>query len=214
MKYETIKKFTNSVGKSRSTIYRFYVNRPDLFSQTKIEDRKRIIPESHQKYFNLEIMQDEYNIVCAENKSMRNLVDGLMDKESLCRTLWDMPWSYFMTVAYKLDRDKKSCYRMMTALYDDLISKYPDTVIRIFFTTERFKNREGHHNHLVIYIQDKRIHCTIVEEIQRFFQFDRVEYSNYDPYKAALFYMSKEGLVNEDWDILGSDLEKIRKDAS
>ena len=55
MKYETIKEFTKSVKKSRSTIYRFYVKRPDLFAETKLENRKRIIPISHQKYFDIEM---------------------------------------------------------------------------------------------------------------------------------------------------------------
>ena len=50
MKYETIKEFTKTVKKSRSTIYRFYTKNPDLFAETKLENRKRIIPITHQKY--------------------------------------------------------------------------------------------------------------------------------------------------------------------
>lgn len=97
---------------------------------------------------------------------------------------------------------------MMTALYDELITKYPDTIIRIFFTTEPFNNRKGYHNHFTIYVDDKSKHWMVIEDVKQFFSFDRVDYGIYDPYKAGLFYMSKKGLVTEDWDLLGSDLNK------
>jgi hypothetical protein len=214
MKYEKINEFAKSVKKSRSTIYRFYAKRPDLFDATKLEHRKRIIPESHQKYFDLEIMHDEYNQVCHENKSMRNLVDGLMDKDSLCRKLWDMPWSFFITIAYKYDKNKKACYNMMYALNSELTKKHPFTTIKLFFTTERFKNRGGNHNHMVLYVKDKSIHNDVIEDINNFFPSDRIGIAKYDPFKAGLFYMTKEGLVNEDWDFFDDDLDKRIKYAS
>ncbi|WCO02749.1 hypothetical protein [Psychroserpens ponticola] len=213
MKYETIKKFTKSVNKSRSSIYRFYVKRPDLFTETKLQNRKRLIPESHLKYFDIEIMHDEYNQVCNENKSMRNLIDGLMDKDSLCKELWYMPWSYFVTISYKLDRDQKSCSRLIRALNDDLVERYPETTIRMFFTTETYNNRNGHHNHLALYVGDESLHLDVIQDILQFFSFDRVDYGKYDPFKAGLFYMSKDGLVNEDWDLFGNDIElKIKNE--
>jgi hypothetical protein len=206
MKYETIKEFTKSVKKSRSSIYRFYNKRSDLFAETKLKRRKRIIPNTHQKYFDIEIMHDEYNLVCNENRSMRNLINGLMDKESLCRELWYLPWTYFVTTSYKLDRDKKSCYKMMTGLYDVLTEKYPETTIRIFFTTEPYSNRNGHHNHFTLYVGDEDKQIEVMKDVKAYFSFDRVDYAKYDPYKAGLFYMSKQGLVNEDWDLLGNDI--------
>ena len=214
MKYETIKEFTKSVKKSRSTIYRFYAKNPDLFAETKLENRKRIIPVTHQKYFDIEIMHDEYNLVCNENKSMRNLIDGLMDKDSLCKELWYMPWSYFMTVSYKLDRDQKSCDRMMRALNDELVERYPDTIIRFFYTTEPYTNRKGYHNHFTLYVEDEYKHYDVINDIKQFFSFDRVDYGKYDPFRAALFYMAKEGLVNEEWNLLGNDLELNIRNAS
>ena len=207
MKYETIKEFIKSAKTSRSSIYRFYNKRPDLLNKTKIENRKRVIPTTHRKYFNMEIMQDEYDIMCSENKSMKNLIDGLMDKESLCRTLWDMDWTYFITVAYKADRNKKSCYRMMDALYEHLVTTFPKATIRMFFTTEKFTNRDGYHNHFTLYASNDYYQWIIQETIKDFFQFDRTDIAYYDPYKAGLFYIAKDGLVNEDWDLFGSDLK-------
>ena len=139
---------------------------------------------------------------------MRNLVDGLMDKDSLCRKLWDMPWSFFITVAYKFDKNKKVCYNMMYTLNSELTEKYPDTIIRLFFTTERFKSRAGHHNHIVLYVKDKLIHSDVIDYIDNFFPIDRRDIAKYDPFKAGLFYMTKDGLVNVDWDFFDDDLDK------
>jgi hypothetical protein len=205
MKYETIKEFSKSAKTSRSSIYRFYHNNTDLFKQTKIEKRKRVIPVNHQKYFNMEIMHSEYNILYSENKSMKNLIDALMDKNSLCRTLWEMEWTYFITVAYKAERNKKSCYRMMSALYDHLVISFPETPIRIFFTTEEFINRNGYHNHLVLHVGKGCADWIVRQTIMNFFIYDRIDIKNYDPYKAGLFYITKEGLVNEDWDLFDSN---------
>lgn len=211
MKYETIKEFTKTAKTSRSSIYRFYHNNPDLFKKTKIENRKRVIPNTHQKYFNMEIMHDEYNVLCSENKSMKNLIDGLMDKNSLCRTLWEMDWTYFITVAYKAERNKKPCYRMMDSLYEHLVSSFPDATIRMFFTTEKFTNRNGYHNHLVLYTSKEYADWIIQDTIRNFFQYDRTDIAYYDPYKAGLFYIAKDGLVNEDWDLFGSDLNGTKQ---
>lgn len=58
----------------------------------------------------------------------------------------------------------------------------------------------------MIHIEKKSLHQEIVEEIKSYFSYDRVDVSLYDRYKAALFYASKEGLVNEDWDLFGNKL--------
>ena len=185
MKYETIKEFSKSAKTSRSSIYRFYNNNNDLFNKTKIEKGKRVIPIGHRKYFNMDIMHDEFNLLCTENKSMKNLIDGLMDKDSLCRTLWEMKWNYFITVAYKAERNKKSCYRMMDALYEYLVSLFADISIRLFFTTEEFVNRNGYHNHLVLHVGKGYPDWMVKQSIKDFFSYDRIDIVPYDPYKAG-----------------------------
>jgi hypothetical protein len=55
-----------------------------------------------------------------ENKSLRNLIDCLADKDTLVKTFWEMEWSFFFTIAYKFNRNKKSCYRLMNALFNEL----------------------------------------------------------------------------------------------
>ena len=207
MKYDNLNEFIKRTKSSKSTIYRFYNQNEDLFTETKMKGKKRMYPVDHVRYFDSEIMFDKNKVLRLENNSMRNLIDCLVDKNSLQYTLWEMEWSFFFTVAYKAERNKKSCFRQMHGLYDALNAKYSDiTTIRIFFTTEPFSNRTGYHNHFVVYVEDSSLHEEVNNAIKGYFLYDRVDTGIYDKYKAGIFYMSKTGLVNEDWDILGNNL--------
>lgn len=200
MIYETINQFVKTAKTSRSSVYRFYKKNDGLWEETKLKSNKRLIPTTHAKYFDNEILFDELQTVALENKSLKRLIDLLADNDTLPATFWNLDWSFFFTVAYRAERNKKSCFRVMTALFDELNTKYGDsTDLRIFFTTEAFTNRKGYHNHFVIHVGNKQLQAQIVEDIQKFFEFDRVDCSVYDKYKAGLFYMSKDGLENEDW---------------
>jgi hypothetical protein len=210
-KIESIKEFINRVDIARSTLYRFWKKNEDLKQETKLKNRKRYIPSHHDRYFNSEIMFDENKLLMQENKSMKNLIDQLMDRDSLPTTFWYLDWSFFVTVAYKADRNQTSCFRQMHALYDHLVEKYGErTEIRIFFSTEPFTDRNGYHNHLAMYISNEKLHQTIMKEVEEFFSFDRVGFKPYDPYKAGLFYMSKEGFHVDNWDIMFED-DRLRK---
>ena len=215
MKHENLKEFIASTKTSKSTIYRFYRKNKELFEETKMKNGKRVFPIEHLKYFDSEIMFEENKVLRMENQSMRNLIDCLVDKNSLQYRLWQLDWDFFFTIAYKSDRNKKSCFRQMHSMYETIISKYGDeTGIRIFFTTEPFTNRTGFHNHFVLHVENKKLHQHIVEEIKHHFSYDRVDIRIYDKYKAGLFYVSKDGLVNEDWDLLGNNLGKEISDAN
>jgi predicted DNA-binding transcriptional regulator AlpA len=205
MKYENLKKFIISTKASKSTIYRFYKKNENLFQETTIPNGRRLFPIDHVRYFDSEIMFNENKILRQENQSMRNLKDCLADKTSFQHTFWEMEWSFFFTVAYKLERNKNSCFKKMHGLYDYLNEKHgASTELRLFFTTESFNNRKGYHNHFVIYIEDKRLHKQVVTDIQDYFNYDRTDVSIYDKYKAGLFYMSKDGLSGEDWDFINN----------
>lgn len=202
MNYD-IDKLTKVTKKSRSTIYRFYKKNKDLFAQTKKKGSKIMYPEEHLKYFDSETMFDENVLLKQENQSMRNLIDCLVDKNSLQYRLWEMEWTYFVTVAYKSERNKKSCYKQINALFENLNKKYgTDTGLKLFFTTEPFANRIGYHNHFVLHVQNNKLVERVYNEISNYFEYDRVDIKNYDRYKAGLFYISKEGLHYEDWDYL------------
>lgn len=208
MKFEKINEFAKRTKKSRSTIYRFYNKNKELQEETKMSGNKRYVPIEHAKYFDSEILFDENKVLRLENQSMKNLIDCLVDKDSLQYRLWQMEWDLFFTVAYRADRNKKSCFRLMNAVFAEIINKYGDiTEIRLFFTTEPFTNRIGYHNHFVLYVGDKKLHQEIVLLIQNYFNYDKIDVKNYDRYKAGLFYVAKNGLVNEDWDLLGNNLK-------
>lgn len=210
MKYENIIEFTNNTKTSKSKIYRFYKKNEELFSETKLRNGKRLFPIDHARYFDSEVMFDENKILRQENQSMRNLIDCLVDKDSLQYRLWQLDWSYFFTVAYKLDRKKNSCFKQMHGVYDYLLKKYgSETDLRIFFTTEPFTNRVGYHNHFAIHIEDKRLHEQIIADIKNYFSYDRIDFGIYDRYKAGLFYMSKEGLNGEDWDFIDNNFKNL-----
>lgn len=207
MKIQNIAEFVKTTKSSKSSVYRFYKKNQELWDQTKLKRNKRYFPLEHAKYFDSEIMFDENKVLALENQSMRNVIDCLTDKDSLQHTLWCMDWSFFVTVAYKNDRNKKSCFRIMHGLYESLLTTHGSrTEIRMFFTTEPFANRTGNHNHFVLYVSNKELHQEVLEDMQAYFSFDRVDTRVYDRYKAGLFYSVKEGLINEDWDILGNNL--------
>jgi len=214
MQIENIKEFTQRTKNSKSTIYRFYRKNPELWNETKLKNKKRLFPVAHAKYFDSEIMFDENKLLMQENRSMKNVIDCLMDKESFQASLWFKDWSFFVTVAYSHERNKKSCYRMMNALYDELVNKYGEEAeLRIFFTTEPFTNRNGYHNHFVVYCSDERLNEVIQSDIENYFTGNRLAVEPYSKYEAGLFYMVKKGLVNEDWDILGNRLSEAEKAA-
>jgi hypothetical protein len=212
MKYD-IEKFIKITQKSRSTIYRFYKKNKDLFSETGKKGTKTMYPEEHVKYFDSEAMFDENFLLKQENQSMRNLIDCLIDRDSLQCRLWEMDWTFFSTIAYSRERNKKSCYKQMTGLFKHLNKMFgSDTDLRLFFTCEPFANRTGYHNHFVIYVENNKLREQVYNEINNYFEYDRVDIKNYDRYRAGLFYISKEGLHFEDWDYLDNKNQKPETD--
>jgi hypothetical protein len=206
MKHVDLENFIKRTKTSKSTIYRFYSKNKDLFSATKMKGKKRTYPIEHERFFSSEIMFEENQILRQENHSMRNLIDCLVDKDSLQYTMWTLDWSFFVTVAYKSERNKKSCFKQMHGLFEHLNKKFgAETKLRLFFTSEPFANRSGYHNHFVFHAKNDKLTEEVYNEIYAYFEWDRVETRPYDKYKAGLFYMCKDGLNGEDWDYIHND---------
>jgi hypothetical protein len=213
MKYEGIKQFINTTKSSKSTIYRFYKKNIDLWGETKMSGNKRVYPKEHARYFNSEIMFDENVLLRQENQSLRNLIDCLIDTESIQYRLWQLDWTFFATVAYKLDRKKNSCYKQITGLFNHLNQKFGSkTKLRMFFTCEPFNNREGYHNHFVLDVENIKMAEQVLNEMRTYFEYDRIEVKSYDRYKAGLFYISKDGLSGDDWDYLDNTNQRPEAD--
>jgi hypothetical protein len=144
MKFENLKEFIKNTKCSKSKIYRFYKKDEDLFAETKLKNGKRVFPCDHAKYFNSEVMFSENKILKKENHQMKNLLDCLVDRNSMPSVMYGMEWSLFITVAYRAERNKKSCFKQMHGLYEMLILKYGgESSFRMFFVTEPFTNRVG-----------------------------------------------------------------------
>jgi hypothetical protein len=198
--YVKNQEFVKRAGTSRSTLYRTYKDNPELWDETIIRKGKRVIPTRHYKYF-------DRDLLFRDNKSMRNLLDCLQNRESLPHRLWYSEWTYFVTISYKLDRNKEACANRMRQLYDVINDEYGSkTNFRMFFTSEPFVNRKGFHNHLVIHIDNKKIKEPIRNMIKNEFKNDKLEFSNYDHRLGAIFYTAKEGLEDTEWDLLGNNL--------
>jgi hypothetical protein len=210
MKYEKVDEFAKRVGINRRTIFRFYAKNANLKGETKIKGGSRIIPISHQKYWNTDILFDENKLLNSENRMMRSLIDQLYKNDNpMAIKLWQMNWSLFVTIDYKLEYSKIACFNVMHKLYEKLELKYgSSTALRMFFVTEPFSNRNnGQHNHIMLYVEDEACKTMILSEIHSFFMYDRVDYHDYCKYKAGFHYMTKQGLSGEDWDILGNNLD-------
>lgn len=213
MTYQSIYEFTGTTNASKSKIYRFYNDNPELFAETK-KKGKRMFPTEHARYFNSQVMFEENKILRIENNCLSNLIQCLSDKDSLQARLWYLEWTFFCTVSYKLERNPKSCFKQMHDLYNHLEEKFPTSDLRMFFTTEKFTNRQGYHNHFILYVSDFDLRKKVTKVVQDFFQYDITDIKPYDRMKAGLFYTSKNGLSGENWDLLGNNLSDVNTDSN
>ena len=144
-----------------------------------------------EKTYLNEIRQLKNTILCLSSK-----------KNTLEYQLTHLDWNFFITLAYEFDISSNRCFDACHQLYD-VISQYNDNA-RMFFTTEAFTNRKGYHNHIILK------HDMPGDEMKNCLKFLMpkaiIDVQKYNPFLAGVFYVSKEGLRGEDWDILGSDL--------
>lgn len=210
MKYENIDKFAERVGVSKRTVYRFYNKYPELRDEVKA-GRPNRYPVEHQKYWKSDLLYDNNQKLSKDIREAKNLLDYLYRNDNpLAVKLWRMKWSLFLTIDYKHERNKTYCFTMMNRLYDNLQTTFDGlSTLRMFFVTEPFANRNnGQHNHLVLYFSNESLKPKILAEVKNNFKYDRVDVSDYTVYKGGVFYMMKNGIQGEDWDILGNNLEQ------
>lgn len=200
--YVNSQEFIKRAGISRSKLYRTYKESPEIWRETTIKNGRRLIPEKHLKYFDRELLYQD-------NRSMRNLMDCLRDKESLPYRLWYLDWTYFITISYRLLRDKDACASRMRQLYDEIENEFGNqTKLRMFFTSEPFINRKGYHNHVILNVKEKRHRNAVLKLVKEAFKYDRIDKVPYDYRLGAIFYTAKKGLDGTEWDLLGNNFEQ------
>jgi hypothetical protein len=200
---ENIKEFSKRTNTSKSTLYRFYNSHPSLWDETKVKNNKRLFPTIHEKYFKNDLLIQAHEELKKEVYGMKNLLHCLKEKNSLPSSLWHMDWSYFVTIAYRDDRSKKHCYSTIAKMQMELEQEYGYS--RVFFTTEPFTNRKGYHNHCVIHVPPSISKNELEGLLKNSFAESRIDVQPYNECKAGIFYIAKNGLVGEDWDILWSN---------
>ncbi len=159
-----------------------------------IENIKEIV--SHKMY---DIIM-EFKATLAANKAYRNTINGMIDGTTLASHLIKMEWAHFITISYKDEVSSDEVFRRMATLYNTINSKYNKAEIRMMFTSEHNRQRNGYHSHVVLFIKG---HNHDVKKIIRDeFIIHNVHIKPYDKYLGGLFYIEKQGLQGTDWDYL------------
>lgn len=209
MKLNNLKETTNKTGVSRASIYRFYEKNPHLWKDTYKKSKKRLIPENH---LNLIVKNNMYRNNIELERSIgkqQRLIDLLSNPNTIEYRLYQMKWDWFCTVSFKHDQTKKYCYHEMMQLFTHLLDLYGREIdLRIFFTIEPHKDRKGYHIHFILRVGDGLLTDAVIAEMKEYYEGNRVDFEPYDKYEAGLFYIAKEGLKEEDWDIVGNNLDK------
>lgn len=203
MKYIKLKEFLSQAQISKSKLYEFYRKYPEVFTETKITSNRRLIPEEHLKYFNLQLFIE---IDIRHKKKIRELksfIDCLHDAPEEQFFIWRKHWDIYGTISYRNEEKAKGCYNKMVKLFEHLQHHYSlKTNITLFFNTEEYGVRNGYHNHFLLFCSERKLIGDIRKEIQNFFSFDRVDLQKYNKHKPAVFYITKSGLEKENWDIM------------
>ena len=148
------------------------------------------------------LSKDIYDIL-KENKSLKNNIDKLRSSDLLGTTLSQMKWSNFITISHKKNLSIDECYDSMSILYNSIIEAYPKSEVRMFFTTEPYKDRQGHHNHIILFVENKN-YIVIEKLIKHKYSDSIIDIQEFDPYQPAIFYSAKKGLPGLGWDFFST----------
>lgn len=140
-----------------------------------------------------------------KNKQMMRTINCLKNNNSIEQHLSLFDWNYFITIAYAETLNKKQCFDHMHKFYEEINSLSKGKINRMFFTTENFTNRKGYHNHFAL---KSSLDIDFIETLMHLkLPYGRIDIKKYDPYLAGIFYIAKEGIQGENWDLLGNKLE-------
>jgi hypothetical protein len=203
LKYLLKKEFLKQAETSNSTLYNFYNKYPKLWEECILTSNRRLIPVDHIKYFKLEKMIVDSINRLKEIEDLKSFLDHIKNcnPDDLRLSLWRDDWDIYGTVSYKNELTRSSCRNSMSKLFNHLEHHYKhETSLRMFFNTEPYSVRNGHHNHFIMHISNKELINEVNNSIVNFFQYDHVDLQPYDKYQAGVFYICKKGFIDENWD--------------
>lgn len=203
-----LKETTERTGVSRATIYRFYEKNPELWNETLIKNKKRLIPEEHLTLITKTNIYAKHLALEQEHTQLKNLVDAIT-KDPFLYQLYLMGWDWFCTIAFKKDYNSRQSFHRMQQAVNHIIDCYGEnTGINFFYTVEPFTNREGTHIHFVMKLDNPLLWKAVSTELKSYFKGNRIDIKPYDKYKAGIYYMAKHGLRGENWDFLGNNFKE------
>jgi hypothetical protein len=200
----TLKELELFTGKSDRTIQRkrnkVIKDNPDTgWFKTKTKPYKY-----HLNFLEVLIPQHFFEMI-TRSKQMENTITCMQKVGTLEHHLSLLDWDYFVTIAYEDNLSSQKCFAAMNELYEYMEAYAFSATTRMFFTTEPFANRYGHHNHLVIKTKGNK---EMVEKfIKKYAPNGRIHIKPYDPFLAGVFYSAKEKHKGDDWDLLGNNLK-------
>lgn len=197
---------TERTGVSRATIYRFYERNQHLWDETKLKNKKRLIPEDHLAMITKTNIYAKHLALEKDHTQLKNLVDAITTDPFLHK-LYILEWDWFCTVAFKNEYTATQSFHRMQQAINHVLECYGEkTGIRFFYTVEPFTNRGGTHIHFVMKLDNPMLWPDVKNEIKTYFNGNRVDLKPYDKYKAGIYYMAKHGLRGENWDIMLNEL--------
>lgn len=147
------------------------------------------------------------NELSKENTQVSNHLRALKNKDLKLETFLDnsFEWDYFITIAPQENLSSEECYNLTSKVYETLHKLYPKKRIRMFFTTEKFSNRFGHHCHFLLRLA---ISDNVMQDLMNSMVKNSInDVVTYNPKFGGLHYISKEGLHGVSWDFFDSILE-------
>ena len=201
MKYYTKEEFIEKSKVSCSTIDRFYRKYPEIGNERKEVGKRKDIPESHLRYFDLGLMIKSDQEKDKKIKNLQNMLRVVKDENSLATNFWYMDWKFFGTVSYSSDCTRDTCYNKMVKMFNHLKLNVVDTELSLFVKTESFPVRSVTHIDCVLNCSVSNLD-QVRNLITEMFPRDRVDLQTYNLDEAGIFYISKDGYDGIAWDYL------------
>ena len=211
MHYFNLRQTSEKSGLSRATIYRFYDRNPELWNETQLKSKKRIIPESHLTLLTKSNIYAKALALGEQTFQMKRLVTMLTEANSAQSKIYQLHWNFSGSIFFKQIVNEKYCYDEMQRAFDFLVKLNGNSLgLKIFFALEFFLSKNGPHVHFLLKVGKQILLEPVKEQMKKFFGAKQIDFKAYDKYDAKIYQLSKEGTRGQDWNILGDESFKYK----
>lgn len=170
-------------------------------------------PQMYYYKFLQEFVSDLVFDSLTKNEQQKRTIDCLTSSRYLEQHFSNLTWDYFITVTYKYPLPEDRCGEVIRKLDERIQQSNFENHYRMFYTTEPFPGYDGHHNHIVLRLEnseEKDVHNLLRKD----HLIGRVDIEPYNKYLAGLFYLTKKGTQGISWDLFGNRLKQDGTDAT